>query len=177
MKKVIFYSLALFTLVLAGCKDDSTETPAPSNESPDNVEGNWQYQSVEQKDGVIKLNGFEIATFYTQSKDVDGNLFLKASGRFDSYLEYKQTTFTTDNNGNSSESSQNFPGQTVNGGSYTFNKTANTVTLDDGGDSQTFNITEHTESKLVMEYTYENTTNNQGSEQIVSARVVHTLTK
>lgn len=176
MKKALIFIFAV--LLFVGCKDDSSDSPAPATGSPDNVEGNWQYQSVEQKNGVIKLNGFAIASFYTESKDVEGNLFLKASGRFDSFLEYAQTTFVTDNQGNTSKTEQKVPALTINGGSYTHNKATNSLTIDDGsGETEKFTITEHTDSKLVLESTYETVVNNQGAEQIVSATVVSTLTK
>ena len=87
MKKSIF--LLLISAFFIGCSDDST-TPEPTgnNTSSDGVVGVWNFVSMEQDNGVIKINGNVFSTFTAKSSNEQGTFEFKADGTTTSSVAY-----------------------------------------------------------------------------------------
>jgi hypothetical protein len=152
MKKLLFlFSVVLITA--AGCKDEpSSTTPQPTNNaSAGDLEGRWNYVSIEAKDGAMFFDGTPTGTYTSTSKDMTGFLEFKSDGTYEQDVQYTQV-LTTTVLGQSTTEEFPVPRVMVSGESYTYNSTNSTVEIVSPGQTINYTITELTSTKLAMQY-------------------------
>jgi len=79
MKKYTFILIAL--AFLSSCKEEDV-TLGGGGTTVVGVEGVWNFESMEQQNGVITLAGIEMATYTSTSSNEQGTFEYKADGTF-----------------------------------------------------------------------------------------------
>lgn len=176
MKKTIL--LLLVSAFFIGCSDDGT-TPEPTNNnntSSTGIVGVWNFESIEQDNGLLQINGTTVSTFTAKSSNEQGTFEFKSDGTATNTIAYTSTT-TFMTNGVSQEQTASIP-MTTSNGTYVYNKAANTITITDEQSEETeMEIIEHTSSKLVMKSSFSDSTTEMGITSTSSGDVIITLSK
>lgn len=175
MKNLFLILTAVITLV--ACGDEPT---APSKKSAAtssaSIVGTWNFSSQVQNNGQIFKDGTLETTFTSVTSEENGTAQFAAEGTYGTNFGFK-TTFTADTDGSSS-TYEEFTPPTATGGSYVYDKDANTIVFTPfTGESITASVNELTDSKLVYTLKTNNSLTEGGITTTTSADVTSTFTK
>lgn len=168
MKKLLI-TLAAFTL-LAACKEVE-ETPVDNTPQKSAVEGQWNFVSLNQSNGSIKIGGFEVSTYSSVSSEEQGTFTFNSDSTLSSSISYtNEQTVTTA--GFPNTTTQNIPTTNVSG-KYEFNKAAKTLKITTStGLAQEGSLTTLSADTLVFEYPFELSVTQTGVTTVTAADAI-----
>jgi hypothetical protein len=174
MKKTVLILVSLAFLV--GCSDDTPPTTPSGGTISGALVGVWNFTSINQENGKIKLDGVDFATYTSTSSNETGTFEFKSDGSVTNTISYNAVV-TTVVAGIPTEQSGEIPTTTTNG-TYVWDKTNNKITITPTtGAVSIMEIRELTANKFVGVQAFTRTQVQDGVTQVTSADVVLTLTK
>ncbi len=173
MKKYTFILIAL--AFWSSCKEEDV-IPGGGGIAVVGVEGVWNFESMEQQNGVITLAGIEMATYTSKSSNEQGTFEYKADGTLTSAIGYVNTQIVT-TAGFPNTTTQDIPVTTTEG-TYEYDAAAKTLKMTTStGLVQEGKVTELSASKMVFEYALNQETTNAGVTTVTTADVVIEFSK
>lgn len=148
MKNLTLICAAFLFIGLNACKkDDVTPTPEEKELINDGIYGGWTVDSILQKNGLIRVDGLEYATYHTVSSNMNGTYSLYTDNTFKSDVGYTQTTFYNIF-GVEMEQSNKVP-QTKTDGTFSYNENTMRIEFTNNGNTSVADIIELTDSTCV----------------------------
>jgi prenyltransferase beta subunit len=159
MNKYILTLITVSLIAFQSCKE--AETTEPDNEKV-SIEGVWNFDGMDMKNGVISIDNTPFATFNSTSSNEQGTFDFGANGKVTSNIAYTNTTVSTFL-GQSETETEDIP-MTSSTQDYTYDEANGIITIVDPDEgNMAYTITELTSSKLVMKYAFSYEEDDQGT--------------
>lgn len=156
MKNLILVSAAFLFIGLSACKKtDVSPTPEEKELIDDGIYGGWTVDSILQKNGLIRVDGQEYATYHTQSSNMDGSYKLYKDNTFTSTIGYNQTTYMN-LFGVEFEQNNRVP-ETTTEGTFDYDENGMSIAFTSNGETSAADIIELTTTSCVWKTSIERT--------------------